>query len=205
MTNPVLLIMNCAKYHWKAQRQIDGWLKNVKVPYYHVVGDENLETAYKFDNENRILYICVPDDYCSLPKKVIRAFEACHKELDCDYIFKTDDDQILTDPTFFDRLIHTLDPALIHYGGHICKIEEEGFSGYWEYHPELPRTVYLIKNVYCNGRFYIVSRTAIEELIYRKTEIEAHYFEDYIIGFCLSEAIKTNILKIDNSVFVDMT
>ena len=208
MTNPVLLIMNCAKYRWKAQRQIDGWLKNVTIPYYHVLGDENLDTPYKFDDENRILYICVPDDYCSLPKKVIRAFEACHKELDCDYIFKTDDDQILTDPAFFDRLIPTLDPALIHYGGHICKIEEEGFSGYWEYHPELPRTIYLKKNMYGNGRFYIVSRTAIAALMHIKAEIEDHYFEDYIVWFCLSAVIKNNILNIlniDNTVFVDMT
>lgn len=205
MTNPVLLIMNCERYRWKAQRQLDGWLRSINISYYHVLGDENLDEPYIFDYENRILYVCVSDDYCSLPKKVICAFEACHKELNCDYIFKTDDDQVLTDPTFFDRLIPQLNSETIHYGGHICRIEQEGFSGYWEYHPELPHNIYLTKNTYCNGRFYVLSRMAIEELIKRKMEIENHYFEDYIIGFCLSDTIKENILEIDNNVFVDMT
>lgn len=199
----VLLIMNCQKYRWKAEKQLNGWLQNIPIPFYHVVGDENLPTPYEFDHENHILTINVPDDYCSLPKKVIKAYDACHKELSFQYIFKTDDDQDLTDPAFFDRLIVQLHPSTVHYGGKICRIEEEGFSGYWEYHPELPHDIYLTKNVYCNGRFYVLSFLAVEDLLKKKEEVENHYFEDYAIGFYLSDNLKSPILEINNDVFVD--
>jgi hypothetical protein len=196
--------MNCERYRWKAEKQT--WLQSISIPYYHVLGKEDLENPYEFDNSNRILYIRVPDDYCSLPKKVIRALHACHKELNCEYIFKTDDDQVLTDLSFFDRLLQQIadSPAPVHYGGHICRVETEGCSGYWEYHDELPRDIYLYKNAYCNGRFYVLSRTAVEHLIERQPEIEKHYFEDYIVGYCLPPQIKENIFEIDNNVFIDM-
>ena len=67
----ILLIMNCAKYKWKADLQKETWLFLISLKYYHVLGDENLTTDYKFDNELNILWVKTKDDYNSLPKKVI--------------------------------------------------------------------------------------------------------------------------------------
>jgi len=202
ITDYILLIMNCERYEHKAHYQKDGWLKHIKIPYYHVIGKPELDVPFIFDEANRILYLKVDDDYCSLPKKVIRAYEAVHAVHPYKYIFKTDDDQVLTDPTFFDRLIPQLNDD-VHYAGRICKIEKEEFSGYWEYHPELPRDIFMRKNEYCNGRFYVLSRIAIADLLTKKTSIETEYFEDYSIGYNLNPFFKIPILEINNDVFID--
>jgi hypothetical protein len=194
--------MNCERYAHKAQYQKDGWLKGVEIPYYHVIGKPELEAPFIFDETDRILYIKVEDDYCSLPKKVLRAYEAVHSFHQYKYIFKTDDDQFLTDHTFFDRLIPQLTTD-VHYAGKKCKIEKEEFSGYWEYHPELPRDIFMRKNEYCNGRFYVLSRTAVADLLTKKASIETEYFEDYAIGYNLNPDIKNPIMEINNDVFVD--
>ena len=49
----ILLIMNCKKYEKKAQFQKRTWLPKIPafLKYYHVIGEPELETEYKFDNE----------------------------------------------------------------------------------------------------------------------------------------------------------
>jgi hypothetical protein len=100
----IMLIMNCHKYAKKALFQKQTWLKSIPsyLIYYHVIGDETLETPYKFDNDNRILWVKEMDDYNSLPKKVISAYQAVYETFTFKFIFKTDDDQILVKPQFFD-------------------------------------------------------------------------------------------------------
>ena len=50
----ILLIMNCKKYAEKASLQKTTWLQNIpsRLKYYHVIGDEELVTPFKFDEEN---------------------------------------------------------------------------------------------------------------------------------------------------------
>jgi len=100
----IMLIMNCKKYVKKAQLQKMTWLSKIPdyLRFYHVIGQPELDAKYKFDNENRILWVKVEDDYNSLPKKVIRAYEAVYETFDFKYIFKTDDDQILVNEKFLD-------------------------------------------------------------------------------------------------------
>jgi hypothetical protein len=199
----VLLIMNCERYRHKAEAQRAGWLQQVSFPYFHVIGKEDLETPFLFEGNK--LYVKTPDDYCGLPKKVIAAFEAVHQTFEYKYIFKTDDDQRLTDPEFFGRLIPSLleNTEKIHYGGRICEITGECISGYWEYHDELPRDILLRVNRYCNGRFYVLSNLAITDLVTKRGEIDKDYFEDYAIGYYLAPEFKSDIFVIDNEVFKD--
>ena len=77
----IMLIMNCKKYLKKANFQKMTWLPKIPdyLTFYHVIGEPELDTRYKFDNENKILWIKVEDDYNSLPKKVIRAYEAVYE------------------------------------------------------------------------------------------------------------------------------
>lgn len=199
----ILLIMTCEKYRYKTECQLENWLNKINIPYFHVMGNEHLETPYRF--EENILYVKTPDDYCSLPSKVISAYEAVYQEFDFKYIFKTDDDQMLTDPSFFDRLIGQLNSQTdVHYGGRICHITEECISGYWEYHPELPKTIKMYPTKYCNGRFYILSKRGVSSLLPQKDNIYKEYLEDYAIGYHLDPAYKFPIMEIENNVFVDM-
>jgi len=207
--NFIMLIMNCKKYEKKAIFQKRTWLPNIPsyIKYYHVIGHETLDIDYKFDDENNILWIKVQDDYNSLPKKVIRAFQAINDTFSFQYIFKTDDDQILTKPKFFDiitNLIKNMSPPP-HYGGYIVDVKQPYLSQYNRIHPELPSELPLYKTKYCSGRFYFLSRSAISYLISKRENIEKEYLEDYAIGFNLNDILKTNMLHIaSNHYFTDI-
>lgn len=205
----VLLIMNCKKYAKKALEQKKTWLKDIPfyLRFYHVIGDETMEEKYHFDNENNVLYVKVEDDYNSLPKKVIRAYEAILTTFQFKYIFKTDDDQIVIKPQFFDtisNLIQKMSP-LPHYGGYIVDVKQPYLSQYYRIHPELPKELPVYKTKYCSGRFYFLSRSAVFDLIYKRESIEKEYLEDYAIGFNLNDKFKINMLNIStDNFFKDM-
>ena len=86
----VLLIFNCQRYRFKAQKQKDSWLPLLpkSLVYFHVLGDPELTNSYQFLSDENILLVKVEDDYNSLPKKVIRAFEAIKNVYQFKYIFK---------------------------------------------------------------------------------------------------------------------
>jgi hypothetical protein len=205
----ILLIMNCKKYVKKAVFQKMTWLKKIPnyLKYYHVIGDETLESDFKFNEEERILWVKTPDDYNSLPKKVIAAYNAVNIIFNYKYILKTDDDQILVKDNFFNtitKLIKNAKPKL-HYGGYIVDIQVSHLSQYNKIHPELPKFLPMYPTKYCSGRFYFLSKNAIDDLISKKEKITSEYFEDYAIGYNLSDAFKSNILNIStNKIFTDI-
>jgi hypothetical protein len=209
----IMLIMNCKKYIKKAEIQKNTWLQNIPgyLQFYHVVGEPDLNTPYKFDNKNRILWIKVEDDYNSLPKKVIRAYQAVYETFDFKYIFKTDDDQILINDHFLDIVRgitsnnSNINNKKIHYGGYIVDVKQNHLSQYHKIHPELPENLPIFKTKYCSGRFYFLSKQAIANVISKKQFIEKEYFEDYAIGFYLDQYYKLNMIKLDtNKYFIDI-
>jgi hypothetical protein len=206
----IMLIMNCKKYAEKAEFQKNTWLRKIPeyLQYYHVIGEPQLDTNYKFDNENRILWVKVDDDYNSLPKKVIRAYEAVYETFDFKYIFKTDDDQNLVNEKFFDvvkGITSNNNSKKIHYGGYIVDVKQNYLSQYYKIHPELPEYLPILQTKYCSGRFYFLSRQAISNLISKKTFIEKEFLEDYAIGFNLDQYYKLNIINLaTNNFFKDI-
>jgi hypothetical protein len=206
----ILLIMNCEKYRDKAEKQNQDWLKNIPsfLKYFHVIGGSKEE---RLDEENNILYLNVDDDYISLPKKVIAAYNAINTRYDYSYIFKTDDDQMLKKPTFFDVLKSILErkneKGIIHYGGFIIDVKQPYLSKYHLIHPELPEYLPVYQTKYCNGRFYFLSKESIEYLIsFKKMMISREYLEDYAIGFHLNMRYKENMLNLNtNDYFIDFT
>lgn len=208
----IMLIMNCKKYFKKAKFQKMTWL--LRIPdylcFYHVIGEPELETKYKFDNENKILWVKVEDDYNSLPKKVIRAYEAVYETFDFKYLYKTDDDQILINEKFLDVIKGITSNNInnskqIHYGGYIVDVKQDHLSQYHKIHPELPENLPIFKTKYCSGRFYFLSKEAIVNLLTNKQLIEKEYFEDYAIGFYLDQYYKLNITNlVTNKFFVDI-
>jgi hypothetical protein len=201
--------MNCKKYEWKADIQKNTWLKSVPsfIKYYHVIGNEDLETEYIFNNENNILYVKTPDDYNSLPNKVITSFKAINDTFNYKYIFKTDDDQNLTNEKFFEVLHNLLNAkgSPIHYGGHIVEVTRPYLSEYYKLHPELPKELPIQITNYCSGRFYFLSSKAIQSLLTKRETIIKEFLEDYAIGYNLHVFFKSNMLKLNtNKVFEDI-
>lgn len=207
----VMLIMNCKKYEWKADIQRNTWLKSLPdfIKYYHVIGNENLETEYEFsNNENNILYVKTLDNYNSLPNKVITSFKAINDTFSYKYIFKTDDDQNLINPKFFNvlynLLINTKNPP-IHYGGNIIDINRPFISEYNKIHPELPNNIHIKTTQYCSGRFYFLSHKVIQNLVSKREDICKEFLEDYAIGYHMHIFFKSNMLKLDtNKAFIDI-
>jgi len=205
----IMLIMNCKKYVNKALYQKKTWL--LKIPsyllYYHVIGDETLNDLYQFDNENRILWVKTLDDYNSLPNKVITSYKAVQETFEFKYLFKTDDDQILVKPTFFDiitKLVTTKIPKT-HYGGFIIDVKKPYLSKYYLIHEELPKNMIVQKTKYCSGRFYFLSHEAVTNLISKREFIIKEFLEDYAIGYHLDPFLKENILHIStNNYFTDI-
>ena len=166
--NFILLIMNCEKYRFKAEKQKETWLSSNNIStfkYYHVLGNEKLSTTqdYEFDEKKNILWVKTPDDYNSLPKKVIASYAAIRKSFPrCKYIFKTDDDQMLqpknTD-NFFQMILNIVETKTpkVHYAGHIVDVPQPYLSKYNRIHPELPEYLPIFVTKYCSGRFYILS------------------------------------------------
>jgi hypothetical protein len=205
----ILLIMNCKKYENKANIQRATWLKTIPsyLKYYHVIGDESLDSDFAFDDVNNILWVKTPDDYNSLAKKVIESYNAVYERFVFKYIFKTDDDQMLTKPHFFNtitKLVLNKKPTT-HYGGYIVDVKFAHLSQYHKIHPELPENIPVYATRYCNGRFYFLSNDAVTDLLTKSVLIKKEIFEDYAIGYNLNEKYKTNILNITtNKVFVDI-
>ena len=205
----IMLIMNCKKYVKKAVFQKMTWLKQIPsyLKYYHVIGDESLDTDFKFDNETNTLYVKIADDYNSLPKKVIAAYDAVNKTFKYDYIFKTDDDQILVNNKYFDMLtgLVKVKQPKPHYGGYIVDVKQPYLSEYHRIHPELPQRLPLYITKYCSGRFYFLSSEAVQDILSKRERVEREFLEDYAIGFNLNQKYKQDILLIaTNKYFTDI-
>ena len=203
----ILLIFNCKKYEYKALKQKQTWLKDVTfMPYFHVLGDPSLISDYYFDHANHILLVKTLDDYVSLPKKVIAAFNAIYNEFVFKYVFKTDDDQQLSSAKFLttiQQIVSTKVPK-IHYGGHIVDVTKPYLSQYHTIHSELPTQLPVLPTRYCSGRFYLLSDLAVQYLITKRANIEGEFLEDYAIGYYLDGVLKTSMLNIQtNKYFTD--
>ena len=205
----IMLIMNCKKYMKKAYYQKMTWLKTIPsyLKYYHVIGDISLDSEYKFDDIERILWVKTLDDYNSLPSKVMASYKAIFETFKFKYLFKTDDDQILVKPRFFDTVINVIKSRnpIPHYGGYIVDVPIPYLCQYYKIHPELPKNMIIQKTKYCSGRFYFLSNEAVVSLLGKREKICKEYLEDYAIGFNLDDKWKENMLNIStNTYFADI-
>jgi hypothetical protein len=201
----ILLIMNCKKYREKAIKQKETWLPLLpsRLKYYHVIGNPDLETQFLFDDVDNILYVKTMDDYNSLPKKVIASYNAINETFQYKYIYKTDDDQNLTNPNFFDIIINITekDEPKLHYGGHIVDVKIPHYSEYYKIHPELPKHLFISPIKYCNGRFYFLSKEVVIQLLTKREKIESEYLEDYAVGLHMDDKFKKNIVNIKSKLY----
>ena len=218
----ILLLFSCHKYKHKREIQNKLWVNTIKQKYkstmdvYHVLGTPDLfnederENFYQLNETEKILHINCPDDYISLSKKVILSYKAINDLITnhnrkYNFVFKSDDDQILDGFNFFGDIIKKLEssPQKLHYGGRKV-VAKKHKSVYHRYHPELPDDLMLDECMYCNGRFYFLSIDAIQHLLTKEKEISKYMIEDYGIGYYLDNKYKDTLLEFDNArVFKD--
>lgn len=196
----ILLILNCKKYREKAIVQKNTWLKTIpsNIKYYHVIGDKekcNGQDIYVDDDES-IIYTNTLDDYNSLPSKVITALAGIHSKFDFKYVFKTDDDQELRIDDFFIQLQKALSMSQYHYGGLILSCPDH-ISDYYKIHDCLPRDLYMKKATYATGRFYLLSKLAVGDLINKRAGIEKQFIEDHAIGLFIDKQFIKSALDVN--------
>jgi hypothetical protein len=197
----VMIILNCEKYKYKAEYQKQTWLSSFNIFYLHIIGKEDLTKEYQLDLSENILYIQCKDDYIHLPQKTFFALKAVNNLFDYKYIYKTDDDQELLKPALFSILHNLFQTKEIHYGGKVMEIKNPYYSQYHKIHPELPTNIIIYPTKYCNGRFYFLSKEAIQYLLKQQYYIFQEYFEDYAIGFHLHSEYKKSIFDINTDTF----
>lgn len=201
-----LLIFSCKRYHHKRTYQKNTWLKQITLlPFAHVIGDETLSTPFHWNESERLLTVRWNDTYEKLPGKVIAAFHAILILFpEVAYIFKTDDDQQPKPNriSFFNALANRLlnQNKRFHYGGQAITIQAHK-SQYHRIHPELPSDLPLEATTYCTGRFYFLSKEAIELLDPEK--IQQEWFEDYAIGKYMDSGLKQDLLHFDTTYMLE--
>ena len=197
----VMIILNCEKYKYKADYQKQTWLSNFDIFYLHIIGKENLTKEYQLDLSENILYVRCKDGYNYLSHKTFLALRAVDKLFDYKYIYKTDDDQELLKPALFSILHNLFQVKEIHYGGKVNEVKQAYYSQYYKIHPELPKNIIIYPTKYCSGRFYFLSKEAIQYLLKQQYYICQEYFEDYAIGCHLHSEYKKNIFPINTDTF----
>ena len=191
-----LLILNCTKFEYKRQQQLNTWLKNPAISlWFHVRGNEEQTEEYIFDLTERILTVKTPDDYLSLPKKIYTAFKAIRETYpDITHILKTDDDMDCNRSA----LVSQLDLYLQYdYGGFIIKVPWHMSTYHYMYVPNSkPEPVEATD--YATGRFYFVSARAVDHILLYKDLFWTRVFEDNIVGAALKNLPDKRVLRIAN-------
>jgi glycosyl transferase family 25 len=194
----VLLILNCQKYKYKADYQKITWLRYLpnNITYYHIVGNPELESEYII--KDNLITIKCPDDYCSLTKKIIIALDIINTNIEYDYIYKTDDDQILINNSLWIHLENVIGSC--NYGGYVIRCQRH-ISKYNSIRTELPNNILLEETLYCNGRFYFLSKNSVKNLLKKKFQIMERIIEDHTIGYFLDDDLKKKAYNFNNFLY----
>ena len=183
-----LMILNCKKYTHKSQKQRDTWLKNISMPWFHIIGNPDLETEFEEDKINKIIYVKCKDTYEALSDKTTLGLYAIFKIIpNVEYILKTDDDMEYCNFLQLKNLLLNIEKY--DYGGEVARIT----GPYTSYHHypnvedeyKIPATMEI--GTYCSGTFYFLSRRAALKVIDLKDRPK-HIFEDYHVGSILMDS-----------------
>ncbi len=195
MSGHVLMILCCERYRFKAVAQRKTWLSGLPtwLTWMHVFGNPQMAEEYEHRPEEHSLYVRVQDDYNSLPQKTVAAMSAILRAFpDLRYLYKTDDDQMLLKPQLFETLPRILTGLGVHYGGNLQIVKNPYISQYSRLHPSLPRNLVVGAGKYCTGRFYVLSRPALESVVANRHKFAGEYLEDYAVGKYLADEFKTD-------------
>lgn len=185
----ILMILSCKKYAHKSQKQKDTWLTNITMPWFHIIGNPDLETEFEEDRINKIIYVKCKDTYEALPMKTFLGIKALHNLFpDIDYILKTDDDMDCNLENFNNIL--NLIPKY-DYGGHIAYPRKFQINTHhYQYVEDEFKIPYIMTDIpYCAGHFYFLSMRCIQKIVHSRQWFSRHIFEDCAVGTLLNSTI----------------
>jgi hypothetical protein len=157
--------------------------------FYYFIGDINLLEDYKVDEENKIVYLKVPDNYESLSLKTYYAMKFINENYldEISGIFKTDDDIIID----VDKLANLIgDNQKYKYFGLVAK--SNGYDSTYHFDkcesPEINKTVsYVPECEYCAGGGYYISKELINNIIDNISVFNDIIFEDCSVGVAMNK------------------
>lgn len=198
------MILNCKRYNRKRLVQRASWLQDVKIEWFHVIGDETLQSEYVYDGKERILKVRCKDTYAELPRKTYIAIKAVTELFpDVEYVLKTDDDMQCD--------IGNLESAMktmrgFDYGGQIIStIAHTSTYHYPNVAPEMRRPIHLDETLYCPGRMYFLSRKAMNYLLTYREFMYKQMFEDYAVGYTVSRMPEVKLCMLNaHDIFYDV-
>lgn len=186
----------------KRSKQIERWRNsNVKnIEFYYFIGDPSIDSEFLIDEDQRIVYLKVPDNYESLTLKTSGILKFAHDKYGNTIkgVLKTDDD-IDVDP---EKIVMMLEKNsdLDYYGLEVNIVN--GYesiyhwgkceSDYWN------STRVLVPSVrYCAGGGYYVKSELIPKIQQMSHIYESIVFEDVATGMIMN---RLGILPVDINV-----
>jgi len=163
------------------------WLNKCPIPYVFILGDEKLDTEYKYNSTNNILTVKCGDDYDSLVYKVKAGIVSIMKEFNPDYIIKCDDDMFVNNDTL-QEYVNLMMSFKVHYHGRETKYTKGrvDYFGIKNYNKKINKLPFLFTtNIsYATGGLYFISKEACQVLI-ETMDPEISKFEDVAVGLTL--------------------
>jgi hypothetical protein len=191
------MILNCKKYAGKRHIQRSTWLPNIRIRWFHVIGDPTISSEYEYNESENIMYVQCNDTYEALPKKTYLAILAVKNLFpDVEYILKTDDD-MKCEIRAFEAMLEAV--VGYDYGGEIVNVDNDHESKYHypNVSPEYQKPSMMFKTQYCPGRFYFLSRNTTRSLIAQKEFFAEQMYEDYAVGYLATRIPNLKILNLN--------
>ena len=176
----MLMILSCFKNLEHISYIKSCWLEKCPLPYVIILGDENLDTEYTYDQINKILTVKCGDNYHSLVHKVKAGISCIMKEFNPDYIIKCDDDVIVNNDKIQEYADLMVENKIPYHGKLNQRLKGEIDTFGIEKHPVL-----VPADIDCaEGTLYFLSKEACE-IIVGNLEPESCKFEDLNVGLTL--------------------
>jgi len=198
------MILNCKRYNRKRLVQRASWLQGIKIPWFHVIGDDTLTTEYLYDEKEKLLKVRCRDTYAELSRKTYLGIKAVAELFpSVEYVVKTDDDMRCN--------IENLESAMttmrgFDYGGQIIStVEYVSTYHYPNVILEMRRPIHLNATLYCPGRMYFLSRKAMNYFLEHREFVYKQMFEDYAVGYVVSRMPDVKLCMLNaHEIFFDL-
>ena len=155
--------------------------------FFYFIGDLSLDSDYKIDLDNNIIYLKVPDNYESLSLKVYNGIKFIVDNYEVSGIFKTDDDIDLD----LDKIeSHINENYKCGYFGNVNETthyESEHHFGKCESEELNSKRVFVPASTYCSGGGYYLSIDNAKMILNNREIFYTHIYEDMCVGLALNE------------------
>jgi hypothetical protein len=181
----IFIIISCRKYTTRRIAVNHVWRNKLNKHFrsFFIIGDNSIDSDFKFDFINDIIYVKCGDEYDFLPHKVKLGITAA-ATLNPDWIIKIDDDILLNCEKFKTWIQTNYNKA--DYLGYLQNSKE----GWGNYAPERfileknKQPFFVKKAAYCAGPCYYLSKKAYECVI-QNMDPEYCKLEDVNLGTSL--------------------